>query len=146
MRSLVFALALATAAPAVAQTHVVSAPAGTPAVESIAARRAVQRQLDALSKADPRAVYLSSSLSLRAQFPDEDTMLGLLSRTIPVAARSKDIRFGAVRPTRFGLAQAVELTAPNGEPWMAFFLLERDTDGLMRVANIIAVRQSSTPV
>ena len=63
----------------------------------------------------------------------------MIRSQFPAILTARIASFGDMRETSYGTAQMVTLSDTRGEPWLAFFLMDRDGNE-WRVANVVLVK------
>ena len=136
MRALVLPVVIALTAP---PAHSAEQP------DSYAVRVAIERQLAALRQDDAQRAFAEAAPQLREQFTDSAAFLRMMQEQFPVIAQATVADFDDLRDTSYGPVQLLKLIDRRGEPWLAFFIMQRGGDGIWRVANVVTVRLPSTP-
>lgn len=117
----------------------------TPAValertDVTAVRLTISQQMDALKKDDATAAFAIVAPKLKARFADSDSFMMMVREQFPVIIKPQIVSFDEIRQTSYGLTQMLRLVDARGEPWLAFFVMDRGKNGRWSVANVVTVR------
>jgi hypothetical protein len=105
----------------------------------MAVRTVIERQIEALRRDDAQTAFAFVAPRLKQRFVDSGSYMRVIREQFAAILTAKAFSFGDMRETSYGTAQVVSLSDPNGEPWLAFFLMDRDASE-WRVANVVLVR------
>lgn len=153
MRAVAVALMLGVmATPVAAFDRVELAFQADPALETQAlevpaapvVRKIVAKQIEAVRQDDAKAAFAAITPKLKQQFVNGQSYLRVIRAQFPALGDARLVSFGELRETSFGFAQMVRLSNARGEPWLAFFLMDRDKAGAWRIGNVVMVKQPST--
>ncbi|CAH1667577.1 DUF4864 domain-containing protein [Chelatococcus asaccharovorans] len=111
--------------------------------EVTAVRLTISQQMDALKKEDATAAFAIVSPKLKARFTDSKSFMTMVREQFPVIINPQLVSFDDIQQTSYGLTQLLRLVDARGEPWLAFFVMERDKKGRWGVANVVTVRLPS---
>lgn len=107
----------------VAATLSFSAKAWEPA-DKAGIRKVIREQVLAITGTDSATFAGTVIPSLRAQFPNEDALYGVLVGKIPALEGATAVGFGPLKTTSVGLVQLVRFTDAAGQPWVSMFIME----------------------
>ena len=134
MRALVATLALLAAVPAGATTL-----EGPDDADRNVIRWVVKREIKALQRDHRDAAYTFVSPSARQIFPDKDQYMEKMLENFPGLSYATSVVIGDLRQTSRGLAQMVTLVDRRGQPYVAFFFMEKTEEAGWMIHNFIMV-------
>jgi phage/plasmid primase-like uncharacterized protein len=105
-----------------------------------AVRLTIQQQMNALKQDDASTAFAIVSPKLKARFSDSSSFMAMVREQFPVIVNPQLVSFDEIRQTSYGLTQMVRLVDSKGEPWLAFFIMDRGKNGRWGVANVVTVR------
>jgi phage/plasmid primase-like uncharacterized protein len=105
-----------------------------------AVRLTIQQQMNALKQDDASTAFAIVSPKLKARFSDSSSFMAMVREQFPVIVNPQLVSFDEIRQTSYGLTQMVRLVDSKGEPWLAFFVMDRGKNGRWGVANVVTVR------
>lgn len=132
VRALAIVLALLAATPPAAALE---------ELDRLAARSAIERQLDAFRRDDAAAAYDLASPSIQGMFPTKDIFLEMVRRGYPPVYRPRSFEFGPARDEGGLVEQSVRIQDGDGVDWDAVYSLERQPDGTWRISGCRLVKR-----
>ena len=125
VRALAFALFLGLAAAAPA--------AELSAADAQAIRAVISEQLEAFARDDgPRAFALATG-GIRQRFGTAEVFMDMVRTGYPVVYRPKSVHFERPALVDGEVIQPVRMTDGDGQPWLAFYPMQREADGRWRI-------------
>jgi hypothetical protein len=125
LRALVLALVLglADASPA----------AELPAADAAAIRAVITEQLEAFARDDgPRAFALATH-GIRERFGSAAAFMDMVRTGYPVVYRPRSVHFEPAALVDGEVIQPVRMTDADGQAWVAFYPMQRQSDGRWRI-------------
>ena len=125
--------------PAAASAAVLSEP------DALAVRQVVEAQLDAFAADDAERAFSYASPSIRAQFGDADTFMGMVRVGYPMVLRPAAVSFfksQMVGGSNTTVSQPVHLRDREGRLWLATYTLERQAGVGWRIDACVVVADS----
>jgi hypothetical protein len=101
--------------------------------DRVAIRQVVSAQLTALQKDDAPLAFSYASPAIQAQFGTPDNFLRMVKAAYPSVYRPRDVQFRDIEPTENGPVQKVFFFAPNGEPELGLYYMEKEEDGNWKI-------------
>lgn len=141
-----FAAAIAVAATATLafSGSELSAPRPSPNAQAVPAliaastnpraRSIVLEQIEAIQQDDARSAYRLTADSVRQAFPTGDAFMTMIRTYYPAMHRPRAVALGPYGETPIGSMQVVFIAGADGSNWVAYFQLEEQPDGTMRVS------------
>ena len=103
-------------------------------VDARAARTVVSAQIDAFANDDAKRAFSYAAPSIRAMFGTPERFLAMVRAGYPVVYRASRVTFLIPLSDEGDLLQGVHLTDGAGTLWLATYRLERQADGIWRIA------------
>ena len=103
-------------------------------VDARAARTIVSAQIEAFAKDDAKRAFSYAAPSIRAMFGTPERFLAMVRAGYPVVYRAARVTFLIPLSDEGDLLQGVHLTDGAGTLWLATYRLERQADGIWRIA------------
>ena len=101
--------------------------------DRVAIRQAVSAQLTALQQDDAPLAFSYASPSIQRQFGTPENFLRMVKTAYPSVYRPRDVQFREIDPTEDGPVQKVFFFAPNGEPELGLYYMEKEADGNWKI-------------
>lgn len=98
-----------------------------------AIRAVVDAQLEAFRADDGARAFSYASPSIQAMFQTPDRFMQMVRTGYPPVYRPRMVQFGQVIAYQGQPTQLVTLIAPDGEVVAAYYLMERQPDGIWRI-------------
>ncbi len=120
-----------------------AAPLAEP--DARAVRQVVEAQLDALAADDAERAFSYAAPSIRAQFGDAETFMGMVRGGYPMVLRPTTVSFflaQAVDGAKTTVSQPVHLRDRDGRLWLATYVLERQAGMGWRINGCVVVADS----
>jgi hypothetical protein len=113
-------------------------------IEKVSApvRTLIERQIEAVKQDDAQTAFQAIAPKLKQKFANGDTYLKVVRAQFPALAEARIVDFGDMRDTSYGKAQMVRLSDSKGEPWLAFFIMDKAGKD-WRIANVVMVKLPS---
>lgn len=112
------------------------------AAERAAIRTVITQQIEAFQHDDGDAAYAFASPSIQQQFGNAGRFLDMVRRAYPAVHRPRTVDFSELLIGDNATVQQVELVGPDGEPALALYSMERDSNGLWRINGCTLVRSA----
>ncbi len=126
--------------PAAVEASVPGAmPAEIAASTNPRARSAVMAQIEAIKRDDTPSAYKLTSAGVRRAFPTGDAFMTMIRTYYPAMHRPRAVALGPFSETKAGPIQIVFISGTDGSNWIAYFQLEQEKDGAMRIAGCTMV-------
>lgn len=101
--------------------------------DRVAIRQVVSAQLKALQKDDAPLAFSYASPAIRRQFGTPENFLRMVKTAYPSVYRPRDVQFRDIEATEDGPVQEVFFFAPNGEPELGLYYMEKEDDGNWKI-------------
>jgi hypothetical protein len=102
-----------------------------------AAQAVIQSQAEAFARDDAAAAYSYAAPSIRAMFPAPDAFMAMVRRGYAPVYRHKSFEFGEGHAADGKVALQVRIIDAEGLPWDAFYTLELQPDGSLKITGCI---------
>jgi len=102
-----------------------------------AAQAVIQSQAEAFAREDAAAAYSYAAPSIRAMFPAPDAFMAMVRRGYAPVYRHKSFEFGEGHAADGKVALQVRIIDAEGLPWDAFYTLELQPDGSLKITGCI---------
>lgn len=99
-------------------------------------RAVIAGQMEAFQADDGAAAYAFAAPRIRKVFPNPDLFMSMVKSGYAPVYRPKSVIYGRLKPVENGFAQEVFLVGPDGKPYTALYLLERQADGSLKIAGV----------
>jgi hypothetical protein len=139
----ILAFALAWAASPVSRAAGFSAFS---AEETRSLRGTVQAQLTAFASGDYMRAYALATVAIQQQFGDAERFLAMVRSAYPMLINPGSVAFRLperVEADASSAIQAVQLRDRNGKYWLATYQLDKQNEGVWRIAGCVVVADSS---
>ena len=97
------------------------------------AQSIIRSQLDAMDRDDAASAYSFASPDIRRMFQEADSFMTMVRRNYAAVYRHKSFEFGDSRAQGGIVVQEVKIVDANGVPWQAFYTLEQQPDGSVKI-------------
>lgn len=112
------------------------------AADRAAIRTVITQQIEAFQHDNGEAAYAFASPGIQKQFGDAGRFLDMVRRAYPAVHRPRTVDFSELLTGDNVVVQQVELVGPGGEPALALYSMERDSNGLWRISGCTLVRSA----
>ena len=124
---------------------VVACAAATARAELAAADRdaieaTISAQIEAFRRDDGEAAFAFAAPGIRAQFGDAETFMAMVRGGYAAVYRPRTVRFLALDMADGVPTQEVLVIGPDGSPYFALYMMERQADGNWRIGGVALVR------
>jgi hypothetical protein len=102
-----------------------------------AAQAVIQSQAEAFARDDAAAAYSYAAPSIRAMFPAPDAFMAMVRRGYAPVYRHKSFEFGEGHAADGKVALQVRIIDAEALPWDAFYTLELQPDGSLKITGCI---------
>ena len=123
------------AAPGLAEND-----AGLDAAEREAIRRVISQQLDAFQRDDEIEAFSYASPSIQAQFKTPGEFMRMVRSGYEAVYRPRSTRFLEAFVLDGQIVQPLEVVAPDASLVVAYYLMERQPEGVWRIAGCVLGR------
>jgi hypothetical protein len=100
----------------------------------------ISGQIEAFRRDDGAAAFAYAAPRIRAQFGDPDTFMAMVRGGYAAVYRPQHLRFLALRMNGDEPTQEVLIIGPDGLPYFALYMMERQADGSWRIGGVALVR------
>ena len=97
----------------------------------------IRSQLDAMSRDDAAGAYSYAAPEIQGLFQEADSFMTMVRRNYPPVYRHKSYEFGDGRAEAGKVIQEVKLVDADGVPWQAFYTLEQQPDGSVKITGCV---------
>lgn len=116
------------------QAKAEAAPALIAASTNPRARLAVMAQIDAIRRNDTRSAYGMTAEGVKRAFPTGDAFMTMIRTYYPAMQKPRALALGPYGETQVGPIQIVFISGKDGSNWIAYFQLEKQSDGSMKIS------------
>jgi hypothetical protein len=120
------------AAPGLAEND-----AGLGAADREAIRRVISQQLDAFQRDDEIEAFSYASPSIQAQFKTPAEFMRMVRSGYEAVYRPRSTRFLEAFVMEGQVVQPLEVVAPDASVVVAYYLMERQPDGVWRISGCV---------
>jgi ketosteroid isomerase-like protein len=100
----------------------------------------ISAQIEAFQRDDGDAAFAFAAPGIRAQFGDAETFMAMVQAGYNAVYRPQSVRFLSLEVTDGVPTQEVHVIGPDGVPYFALYLMERQADGSWRIGGVLLVR------
>ena len=100
----------------------------------------IRGQMAAFQRGDEEAAFSYASPSIRAQFRTPTRFIEMVKRGYRPVYRPRDVKFLELNELKGEVVQKVWIIGPDGVPVNAFYIMERQQDGVWKIGGCILVR------
>ena len=100
----------------------------------------ISGQIEAFRRDDGAAAFAYAAPRIQAQFGDADTFMAMVRGGYAAVYRPQHLRFLALRTNGDEPTQEVLIIGPDGLPYFALYMMERQADGSWRIGGVALVR------
>jgi len=105
-----------------------------------AAQSVIRAQEQAFGRDDAAAAYSYAAPAIQERFPDADIFMSMVRNVYAPVYRHRSFAFGDTKVEGDRIAQRVYITDANGEMWEAFYTLEREPDGSLKITGCMLLK------
>jgi hypothetical protein len=98
-----------------------------------AIRAVITEQLDAFARDDAARAFALAANGIRERFGSPEVFIDMVRTGYPVVYRPKSVAFEKPAVVDGEVIQPVRMTDADGEAWIAFYPMVRQTDGRWRI-------------
>jgi hypothetical protein len=109
-----------------------------------AIRVVVQAQLDAFASDGGAKAFSYAAPSIRGQFGSPEVFMAMVREDYPVVYRPASVRFLPASVERGVIFQRVQMTDAEGAVWIALYTMEKQRNGVWRIAGCQLQRTSDS--
>ena len=117
-----------------------SARAELPAADRDAIEATISAQIEAFRRDDGEAAFAFAAPGIRAQFGDSETFMAMVRGGYAAVYRPRAVRFLALSMGDGVPTQEVLVVGPDGAPYFALYMMERQADGSWHIGGVALVR------
>ena len=100
----------------------------------------IRSQIAAFQRDDEEAAFSYASPSIRSQFRTPTHFIEMVKRGYRPVYRPRDVKFLELNEHEGEVVQKVWIIGPDGVPVNAFYIMERQQDGVWKIGGCILVR------
>ncbi len=100
----------------------------------------IRGQMAAFQRGDEEAAFSYASPSIRSQFRTPAHFIEMVKRGYRPVYRPRDVKFLELNEREGEVVQKVWIIGPDGVPVNAFYIMERQRDGVWKIGGCILVR------
>ncbi len=123
----VFLLAIVLVLPGLASAE--DPPSSLAAPDQEAIHQVIQSQLDAFQRDDGATAFGYASPVLQQKFGDPATFMQMVKSGYPPVYRPRSVAFDKLVDTQQGPDQILRLVGPDGNSYLAHYLMQKQPDG-----------------
>lgn len=105
-----------------------------------AAQSVILSQVEAFGRDDAAAAYSYAAPAIREMFPQADIFMYMVQHSYPPVYRHKSFEFGEARVADGRVAQRARIVDQEGETWEAFYTLEQQPDGSLKIIGCMLLK------
>jgi hypothetical protein len=109
-----------------------------------AIRAVVQAQLDAFATDDGEKAFSYAAPGIRAQFGMPEVFMAMVREGYPVVYRPASVEFLPASAERGKVFQRVRMTDAEGVVWVAHYAMEKQKNGVWRIAGCQLLRTNAS--
>ena len=143
MRRLAMRLVAACVALALGGAARAQDAAAVPEADRDAIRSVIEQQLQAFRGDDAAGAFAAASPEIQAMFGDPAHFLAMVRQGYPPVYRPRSHAFGVLDTEDGRIVQRVELVGPDGQPALALYFMEQETDGTWRIDGCVLTQSDS---
>ena len=102
-------------------------------------RTVIERQLDAFQRDDEVTAFSYASPGIRAQFKTPANFMQMVRASYQAVYRPRAVKFLEPAVIEGDIIQALQVVAPDGTVMVALYTMQRQPDGLWRIAGCMLV-------
>jgi ketosteroid isomerase-like protein len=114
-------------------------PADRAAIEAV-----ISAQIDAFRRDDGPAAYAFAAPNVKALFPTVEMFMRMVERGYAPVYRPQAVRFAETVIENGEVVQRVLLRGPDGRAHLALYTMERQADGMWKIAAVVLVTLPET--
>ena len=114
--------------------------AGLAAADREAIRQVIVQQLDAFQRDDEVEAFSYAAPSIQAQFKTPAEFMRMVRSAYEAVYRPRSTEFLEVFVTDGQVVQPLQVVAPDASVLVAFYLMERQPDGMWRISGCVLGR------
>ena len=107
-----------------------------------AVRSVIAGQMQAFQADDGAAAYGYAAPGIQRIFPNADVFMSMVKSGYQPVYRPKSVVYGPTEALGTGYRQEVYLVGPDGKAYTAEYLLERQTDGSLKISGVRIVEST----
>jgi hypothetical protein len=101
--------------------------------DALAIRQVIESQMAAFQNDDGTAAYGYASPTIQEKFVNADVFLQMVRTGYPAVYRPRDVEFRELKLENGRLLQEVFVVGPDGNPALAIYEMQRQSDGTWRI-------------
>jgi hypothetical protein len=139
-RSILIAVMLLTG------TALARADESVPPADATAIQQVIQGQMNAFKVDDWNAAFAYASPSIQTKFQSPQVFSQLVTQGYQPVYRPRGVEFRELKASEFGPTQEVFVVGPDGLSYLAYYTMEKQTDGTWRISGCFLVRAEDESV
>lgn len=114
------------------------------AADRLAIRRVIESQLAAFQRDDGPGAFAFASPTIRQIFATPDRFMAMVRSAYQPVYRPREVEFRELASLDGAPAQEVFLVGPDGQPVIALYVMERQSDGSWRINGVYLLKATDT--
>lgn len=111
------------------------------------AQDVIVSQIEAFLADDADAAYFHAAPGIKQIYPDPDRFFEMVRRGYTPVYRPDNFAFGRVETLDDGrIVQEVLIAGPDGRDWAAVYVLERQSDGSLKINGVRMLRSNAPEI
>jgi hypothetical protein len=113
--------------------------------DRIAIRAVIENQISAFRRDDEATAFSFAAPNIQAKFGSPENFARMVRETYPAVYRAQKVRFDGLVVLGGEPTQRAMLVGPDGVPVTAFYVMERQEDGLWKVKGCVLAAAERQP-
>jgi len=113
--------------------------------DRIAIRTVIENQISAFRRDDEATAFSFAAPNIQAKFGSPENFARMVRETYPAVYRARHVRFDGLVVLAGEPTQRALLVGPDGVPVTAFYVMERQEDGLWKVKGCVLAEAERQP-
>ena len=97
----------------------------------------ISSQIEAFRADDGALAFSFAAPSIKSKFQSVETFMTMVRRGYRPVYRPRSLKFGAVTDELGVPTQTVHIVGPNGAAWTALYAMQRQPDGMWKIAAVV---------
>ncbi len=140
MRATANVIVTALAACAFIAISFAAVPAGAqdklPKADEDAIRAVITSQITAFQRRDGDAAFSHAAPGIRGALRSSESFMSMVEQQYAAVYNARAFEFRPAKGTGENLVQPVIVTGPNGKAWSALYLMQKQPDGMWKIAGV----------
>lgn len=105
--------------------------------DAAAGQSVIKSQEEAFSRDDDAAAYEFAAPAIKGMFRTPETFMSMVRNSYAPVYRNRRFEFGEASTFEGKIYQQVHIIDANGEAWEAFYTLEPQSDGSLKISSCV---------